>query len=173
MRLAQGFCSAVEIVRQYLLGATARRTTYVHIIRGSVYRKCAAYDKTDSLAVRAPRRHSRLHAVTLTEPPWLKTGISCLNVHYINERAIVVKAVGSVVRRVDSTSHRTRVRPGPRERTSREMMAASQRGKNARETDMEISTTAKNIWQTGKILRFLADRNNRGSRENPIWKFGV
>ncbi|KYQ53028.1 hypothetical protein ALC60_07755 [Trachymyrmex zeteki] len=60
---------AAEIVRQYLLGATARRTTYVHIIRGSVYRKCAAYDKTDSLAVRAPRRHSRLHAVTLTEPP--------------------------------------------------------------------------------------------------------
>lgn len=68
-RPAQGFCSAAEIVRQYLLGATARRTTYVHIIRGSVYRKCAAYDKTDSLAVRAPRRHSRLHAVTLTEPP--------------------------------------------------------------------------------------------------------
>lgn len=50
-------------------GNTARRTTYVHIIRGSVYRKCAAYDKTDSLAVRAPRRHSRFHAVTLTEPP--------------------------------------------------------------------------------------------------------
>lgn len=69
MRLTQEFCSAAEIVRQYLLGATARRTTYVHIIRGSVYRKCAAYDKTDSLAVRAPRRHSRLHAVTLTEPP--------------------------------------------------------------------------------------------------------
>lgn len=43
--------------------------TCVHIIRDGVYRKCAAYDKTDSLAVRAPRRHSRLHAVTLTEPP--------------------------------------------------------------------------------------------------------
>lgn len=60
------------------------RMTYVYI-RGSVYRKCAAYDKTDSLAVRAPRRHSRFHAVYTSEPPWLKTGISCFNVHYINE----------------------------------------------------------------------------------------
>lgn len=42
--------------------------TYVYI-RGSVYRKCAAYDKTDSLAVRAPRRHLRFHAMSLTEPP--------------------------------------------------------------------------------------------------------
>jgi len=159
-------------VRQYLLRATARRTTYVHIIRCSVYRKCAAYDKTDSLAVRAPRRHSRLHAVTLTEPPWLKTGISCLNVHYINERAIVVKAVDSVVRRVDSTSHRTRVRPGPRERTSREMMAVSQREKRARDRYGDFNDR-ENVWQTGKISRFLADRSNWGGRDNAIWEFGV
>lgn len=68
---AAKICSgAAKCLRGNIYGGnTARRTTYVHIIRGSVYRKCAAYDKTDSLAVRAPRRHSRFHAVSLTEPP--------------------------------------------------------------------------------------------------------
>jgi len=87
-------------------------------------------------------------------------------------KELVVKAVDSVVRRVDSTSHRTRVRPGPRERTSREMMAVSQRGKRARDKYGDFNDR-ENVWQTGKISRFLADRNNRGGRDNAIWEFGV
>lgn len=46
--------------------------------------------------------------------------------------------MGSGVRRVDSTSH-YRVRPGPSEKTSREMTAASQRGKTR---ESKILTTA-------------------------------
>lgn len=64
--------------------------------------------------------------------------------------------MGSGVRRVGSASYHTyacihvyiRVRPGPRERTSREMTAVSQRG-NARET--ETSTTANTFGIPAKL----------------------